>query len=556
MKRNFVTAFLSVVGSRVLLLGSSVVLTPAIIAFAGKSTYGEYGTLMSAWALIVIFMTDGVTSGIQKFLSEERDVPDWQNHVFGFYLRIAAALAVLTAILFVVAAYTGLVAWVWRDEFVGYFYLLAPLALVAQFRGFTRKALLGLKLEHIGEPIRVVHKVLFAAFAIGFVYFGFGVPGLVLGQLAASLLAGLVAAAFVYRRLSFRSVFRRTPDGFPTGELFSFNTLTVVYSFLLMSLYHVDILMLGAMMTSEKVAYYKAAMVITQFLWFAPRSLQSLMLQSTSNLWTQGRTERLTSMASRLTRYLLLLTLLLAIGMGALAHDFVPLYLSEEMMPSVEPLLILLPGTVGFALARPMLSINQANGDLRPLVLGTAASAVPNAVLNYLLIPVYGISGAAIATSVGYGSLVVFQTMIARHHGYEPFADARWLRVVVTALLAGVPIVLVARSIDARLVALLVVPVVGFVLFSSLSFATGAVGVDEVLEILDATPGPVSDRVRAARQRFASPASDTADPLTPFVDSEIGRTRPLGGLSRPRQAAAGLYVACLAVVLTLTLGVL
>lgn len=525
MRRNFVTAFLSVVGSRILLMSSSVILTPAIIYFAGKTVYGEYGTLMSAWALAIILMNEGVTSGVRKYISEDRPEDGWKEKVFGYYLRLATLLALLTAAGFVLAARFGVVEALWSELDPRYFYLLAPLAFVAQFRGYVRQTLLGLKKEHIAEPIRVLDKVSFAAAAIAITYVGYGVAGIVVGRVLGSLVTGLVAAAFLARHISFRSVFEIPDRDFPRWELFTFNSNTVVYTFLLMSLYHIDILMLASETTPDRVAYYKAALVITEFLWFAPRSLQALMLQSTSNLWAQERYDRIQQIAARLTRYLILLTVIMAIGMYALASTFVPLYLGEGMRPTVEPLMLLLPGVIGFAIARLLLSVSHAKGDMRTLILATGASAVLNFVLNAALIPEFGLIGAAVATSIGYGSLALTQVYAANRLGYRPFSDARIPRIAVVALVSAVPIFLLSDAIESGVLSLLVVPVVGFAVYSALAIAVGAVGLPEVFEIVDSMPEPVRSKSAALQFRLGIASPDgghesSHDPLDPWSDGD------------------------------------
>ena len=525
MARSFVTALISTVGGRLLRLLSSMLLTPVIIAFAGTQTYGEFGTLLSAFAMATILMSEGVHSGVRKYISEERERQNWQNEVFGFYFRIAVVMAVLTALAFVLAARFGLVTFLWGEKYVPYFYLLAPLAVATQFKGYFQRTLMGLKLEHIAEPVRVFYKVSFIGIAIVATYLGYGIVGLIASQIVASLLSVAVSLWFVIPRVAVRSAFSIPSRDFPRRELFTFNYNSIAYTFLLMSLFHVDILMLESFTGSEQVGYYKAAMVITQFLWFVPRSMQSVMVQSTSNMWAQGRTEEITEMASRITRYVLALTLLLALGMASLAPDFVRFYLGNTMLPSVTPLLILLPGTLGFAIARPILSISQAKGQLRTLIVTTAAAAAINFGLNVLLIPRYGILGAAIATTTGYTALGVLQFFGARYLGYNPFADLRLGRIAATAAVSAVPIFLVARLLDNHLLSLAVVPVVGFVTYSALTFATGVVRVDEVFDILTSAPGPIGAKAATARERIRS--VDLSAGIGAGIDAEVGAADPL-----------------------------
>jgi O-antigen/teichoic acid export membrane protein len=483
---------------------SLAVTTPVLVWLLGASAYGQYATVLSVFSLLMILVSSGINSGARKYLAEEREEAHWQDHVFGFYFRLALLLAAVAAVGFVLAARYGLVAATLGEELVPYFYLLAALAVLSQFMNYLRRSLMGLKLERIAEPIRVSFTWVFAAVAIGLAWLDFGVTGVLLARIVGALVVIGASAYFLVGRISFSHVLRPTPDGFPRRKLFAFNYKTVVYVFLLTSLYHVDVIMLGAVdsVSSETVGYYKAALVLAEFLWLVPRAVQSTMIQSVSNLWAEGQTERITDLATRVTRYGLLLTALLAVGIGALARDFVPLYYPPEFVASVTPLLLLLPGTVGFAVARPILSISHAKGDMNVVILATAAAAGINLGLNALLIPRFGMAGAAVATSIGYGSLPLFHAVGARRLGFEPFADARLGPVALTTGLSAVVIVGLAALLSNPLLSLVVVPPVGFVVYAGLALATGAIDLQEVAELLSALPAPVSGRANAVLDRI------------------------------------------------------
>ncbi|WP_255194889.1 lipopolysaccharide biosynthesis protein [Halorarius litoreus] len=503
MKRNPVTAFLSIAGGRIGVILVSFLTTPALVHFLTKAEYGAYGVVMAVFGLLMILVSSGINSGVRKYLAEDRDRADWASSVFGFYFRVAFVLAVIPAVLFAVAAHTGFISKLglgFGPAFRPYFYLLAVLTLAAQFREYIRRALMGLELEHVSEPIKVLHKVTFGIVAVGLAALGFGVEGVLAGEIVASSLAFIVAFYFISREVSLRQLVQPLPDDLPKRELFGFNSLTVVYIFLLTSMYHVDILMVNDMVNSQTAGVYKGALVIVQFLWLVPRSVQSVLIQETSSLWNEGRVEKVTEMASKATRYTLLFTLLLAVGLGALAFDFVPLYLGSDYAAAALPVVLLLPGTLGFAVARPIFSISHAKGELKTVIGATGASAVLNLVLNALLIPRYGMVGAAVATSIGYGSLPFFHYWGARRIGYDPFADARLGRIALTGVLTTVPIVGLTLTLSNRWLALLVVPPVGFLLYAVLALATGAIDVEEVRSVLVSVP-VVGPRVR----RFDSP---------------------------------------------------
>lgn len=491
MRRTIMSAILAIAGGKLLVTVVMFVSIPILVRLLGADGYGMYATLMAVFSLLMILVSSGINAGSRKYLSEDRDQPYWKDNVFGYYCRLAAVFAIVAAGLLIGIAEIGLIDRTLGERYAPYFYLLGVLTVAAQFRDYLRRSLMGLKLEHVSEPIEVGHKIVFAVMAISFVYVGFGVAGVLAAHIIASLLVAAVALAVLTRHVSISHAMRPTPADFPRSQLLSFNHLAILYVFLLTSLYHVDILMLEYFTTSATVGYYKAALVIVEFLWFVPRSVQSVMIQSTANLWLEEEIERINSLASKTTRYTLLITVLLAIGLAALAPTFVPIYYGAEFSPSVLPILLLLPGTVGFGLARPIMAISMAKGDMKILIAATGTAAIINFGLNLLLIPPFGMAGAAVATSVGYGSLPVFHVIGAYVIGYRPLSDLRFGRVVATALIAGVVIGSVAALLGTSAIALVIVPVIGGFVFGISAIATGAVTTDEIIQLLRKLPSPI-----------------------------------------------------------------
>jgi O-antigen/teichoic acid export membrane protein len=488
MERSFVRGFLSIFGGRVgkLLLG--LLGTPVIVRVLGDANYGNYATVLSVLSVIWICVNAGIFDGIRKYIAEDRDVPDWETNVFAFYLQVGVVLAIVAAILVVVATYFGVVGAVFGREFESYFYILAGLLVIRQLWAVARGALMGFGYEDRSESIRVVRLALALAVGVSLAYVGYGVDGMLTGRLAATALVSLAGALLVLRNVSAKSLTDPVPRTFPRRELLTYNTLSVVLILLLSSLYHVDVVLLNLMVGSSATGHYKAALVLAQFLWFVPGALQMLLLHSTSELWSNDRHEQISELASRLTRYVLLTTLLLAIGLAALVNAFVPLYFGESFTPTVAPLLILLPGTVGFAVTRPIMAIGQGEGSLRVLIYATGGAALLNLALNLLLIPAYGMVGAGAATSVGYGSMLAFHVWSARKIGFNPMRDLRVGRVVATASASGLAIFLLADVIDSGLVSLAVVPPVGFLLFATLAYSLRAVDRDELVELSNYLP--------------------------------------------------------------------
>lgn len=496
MSRSLFSAFLSIFSARVITSVVSILSLPIIVRILGPAGYGDYAFLMSTFNVLMIFVSSGVTEGVQKFVGEDRD-DEWRDRVVGFYFKLGFVLAVVGAVgVAGVAVFGPIERWL-GDGFRTYFALLAVLVLAVQCRAFVRRTLMGMNLERYSEPLRVAGKVVWVGATLALLYLGWGVSGLLAASILSSTLTSVVGGALILGQVSVSRALSPLPSSFPRSELLSFNVLNVVLALMMMSLYHVDVIMLRTLAGDSVTGYYKAALAIAEYLWFVPLSLQTLLLHSTSDLWADERFERIEELATRITRYTLLLTVLLALGVGALAGAFVPIYYGADFTRAITPLRLLLPGALAFAAVRPVFSISRANGNLKPLVGATGGAALLNVVLNGLLIPEYGMTGAAMATAVGYGSMLGFHVASARRLGYDPLADVRGGRVVLTAAVAAVPVFGATALLESDLLALAVVPVVGFAVYALAAVASGAITAREVADVAEALPVPVPEPIRS-----------------------------------------------------------
>jgi O-antigen/teichoic acid export membrane protein len=495
--RSLTEAFSALFSAKLATSVISIVSLPIIVRELGTTGYGDYAFLISSFSLYMILVSSGITEGVQKFVAEEREEDRWHEHVVGFYLRLTLGLGVVGALVVGFVSVSGLPSRLLGDPFSYYFGLLAVLVVAAQLRAFTRRTLMGLGLERYSEPLRVATKLTWVGLGLGLVAFGLGVDAFLLSNIAGATLLAVVGLWLISRRLSVSAILRGPPEGFPTRELLSFNGLNILLVLLLLSLFHVDVVMMRLLTDGGKTGQYKAALAIAEYVWFVPLSLQTLLLHSTSQLWAERQFERITDIASRVTRYVWLLVSLMAIGLFVLADEAIPLYFGSDFAGTVAPLIVLLPGTLGFALARPLYAINQGSGRLRMPIVATGAAAGINVVLNALLIPTYGMIGAAAATSVGYGSMFVFHVTCGHYLGYRPLEDLRLPALVGTIVVAAPVIYLVDAVLVNDYLSLAVVPVVGAVVYTVAAVSFGAVTVEELRSVTGALPAPVGPRLRS-----------------------------------------------------------
>lgn len=201
-------------------------------------------------------------------------------------------------------------------------------------------------------------------------------------------------------------------------------------SFLL--LMRVDVLILNAMTDARLVGLYTLAVSVAELI--------NLMTSSVANVLvgrqfsgTDAESVRATALSARIN---LLVGCALGIGLVVVSPILVPLVYGADFKESVPALMALVPGIVTLAWARGIGAyFVRRDKPLLVSLLAFGALAV-NVALNLLLIPLWGIVGASLASSVAYfgyatASITAFTRMatVSWHDLVPSGADFRRLAV-------------------------------------------------------------------------------------------------------------------------------
>jgi O-antigen/teichoic acid export membrane protein len=168
---------------------------------------------------------------------------------------------------------------------------------------------------------------------------------------------------------------------------------------------YVDTVILGLMRTDAEVGWYAAAYRVYEGLTYAPSILAAVLTPRLSYLFTHDRAAH----RSLLTRSLLAssgLAIVLGGAAALAAQPIVTLLFGSRYVAAAPPLQILAIGAL-FVFATWILHAAAISTNLdRRLLVTTAIGLGANVALNIVLIPRYGISGAAWATVLAEGLTV------------------------------------------------------------------------------------------------------------------------------------------------------
>lgn len=163
--------------------------------------------------------------------------------------------------------------------------------------------------------------------------------------------------------------------------------------------YRLDVFIVGFLLGPREVGLYVTATALAERLWDIPHALRTVLLQRVAASKEKESANQLTAQTVRVTLALVgMISLLLAF----VAYPLIRLLYGLAFLPSAPLLIILLPGIVLLSVGK--LLATHLSGQGRPEV-GTYAAAtalLATVSLDFLLIPPYGLTGAAIASAISY----------------------------------------------------------------------------------------------------------------------------------------------------------
>jgi O-antigen/teichoic acid export membrane protein len=416
----------------------AILLLPLYTRYLTPSDYGAVETLIALTAVLVTVLRGGIASAFFRFWFDSPD-PEHQRVVLrtSFWYTVAAS----TAGLVVGVGFAGEISellfdtpdrtWLVRAAFVALWAQMNYEQMTAVFRVEERSVAFVLaSLVNIG--ITVGATVLFV------VGFDWGATGLVAGNFTGTLCVW--AALLAYRReqlgLQFdRELYRRMEKfGLPLvpSALFLWATNFSDRFFLLKlaDAGEVGLYSIGVRLASAIV------LLLTAFRTAWPAFAYSI---------EDDREARRTY--GFVLTYLLFIACWAALALGLLSPWLVRLLTTSEFYGAskvVAPLAFasaLFAGYVVIAIGIGRVRQTQFNWVV------TGAAAVVNVALNLILIPPYGMMGAAVATIAAYGTMFLGMVWRAQHVYPVPY---QWRRVVTLGA-AAVGLVVLGKALDVPL---------------------------------------------------------------------------------------------------------
>lgn len=437
----------------------------------GAEGTGKYFFALSFTTVFVIFVDLGLTTVLVREAARIREKTQ-------SYFSTILSVKIIFGLLSYVAA-VAVINLLGYSEEIKYLVYLSGVTMLfdslhLSIYGVLR-ALGNLKYEAIG-----IVGSQFITLVLGsvFLYSGFPLIFLILAFVIPSFINVCYASIVLYKNYQIKLLPRFNPEIFKyLGKIAIPFALAAIFARVYS---YADSIILSKLAGNTAVGWYSIPYKITFAFQFIPLALVAALYPRFSEFFISDR-EKLVYYFERGIKYLLLIVLPIAIGISVLAKDIVLSIYTSEFLPSILPLQILMISLIFSFLSFPIgafLNACNRQGTQTAIIFFILAL---NVILNFILIPIYGVAGAAVSALAGNILLTVigyvFVQRISKLSNLRLFKDFFWL--LISACIMG----LAAWYVN-QYAHYLIAIAVGAIVYPAMLFITRAVTKEQVKEVV------------------------------------------------------------------------
>ncbi|MFC4437303.1 MULTISPECIES: oligosaccharide flippase family protein [Natrialbaceae] len=447
--------------------------------------YGALYWAIGILAVVQLVADLGLGKSAARYFSEYREKDPGQiPHL------IRSAVAIKIVLLTVVTSALLLshewLATVLGDPEVAPFLAAGALYIVAfSFSGFSQIAFQGFNNLGYSAIIQAISGFARLVFAIAFVLLGMGALGALFGYIVGYTIAAVVGLTILY--LEFYTK-HEPADEYESGlsrRLVEYSIpLTATRSANVIDK-RIDVVLVGIFLTPAAVAFYTVGKQITDFVLAPAESLGFTISPNFGEQKAAGQLEEARQIYEASLTNVLLLYIPATVGLVIVADPFITMVFGSNYAGAVPVLQIL----AGFIILQAITNLTSDSldylGRARSRAIAKGGTSVANFGLNLVLIPTFGVVGAAAATVATHTVYVAVNLYIV--HSELSLRLERLVRTVgcicaITGVMAVA--VLLVTPLISSFVMLVGAVAIGVLTWSVLAVTTGMIDVQEVRSVI------------------------------------------------------------------------
>ncbi|MGZ7048903.1 MAG: oligosaccharide flippase family protein [Methanobacterium sp.] len=481
-----------------------------IARLLGPAGYGLFGATLPFIGIFQILSAAGFPPAIAKFVS--------QHKALGEEDMARQVIVTATKLMMILGVFFGLVMFFSAGLIASYYGkpdLTLPLQAVSLIMPFSvivgafRGAFQGMYKMELIVASRGVEQLFTIILGVALVAIGFYAAGAVLG-IGLGFLASALISYILFRKYIWPMFPKKTVKMSFKEELGLLKTLLIfsvpvtITALSEMAIYDVSTFFITFFMAIQFTGFYTSADPIARIPLIISISVATAILPAASEAASLKNKALLDRYVFESYRYVVMTVLPLCVGIALFSQPLITRLFGPEFSPGWPVLSILVIGMTFYSLFMVSSSISQGVGRPRVPMYVLIIGTIINIGLNYLLVPLYGIVGAAIATTLAafiIMVLVLWQTFKITQVKL-PFPE--FVKIGIASLIMGLPLLLLPQTYLGLYIAVIISP---FIYLFAFAFIGGFTKKDiEIFRRYIHKLGPLSgvvERLITFIERFA-----------------------------------------------------
>ena len=395
---------------QIITLGSGFLLNIVLSRWLGPADFGLYTLTLTLFTISTLVAGLGIPETVVKYVADYKSDQERLNAIVTAGIINALLLGTVAGFAFFIFA-GEIAALFGMQELSGLIRIIAlavPLAIV----NTTLLGLLNGLREMRSYSFRfMIRSLLLIVLVVLFIAAGLGPGGAVLALLLTEVgtLAFVVSVVRRHFRLSV-SDHRET-----SKKMLAFGSRIFIASAVYLINTYTDTLLIGYMLTEIDVGRYAIAIAIARVAFLSlPGSFSTVNYPAISEYYSKGLRDAVEDLITRSIRYCLALLSMMGLVLIYLAETIIGFIFGPAYLPAVPALTVLVFGMIAFgavsSVGSAVSAMNRPGLSSKVNILVAGA----NVCLDLALIPLFGITGAAIGTAVSCTLLAVLILYILR----------------------------------------------------------------------------------------------------------------------------------------------
>ena len=436
----------------------------------GPSMYGILGLTLPFQGIFQTLSAGGLPPAIAKYVAEYEatDQKDLARQTIYTSLKIMIFLGVFFGFLmiFIVAP---LLANVYLNKPIA----LVPLQIVGIITPFSvivgafRGAFQGVyKMEYILYT-RAVEQLGMILFATAFVLIGLSTVGALWGTVLGFALS-CVVAVYLFKFHMGQLIPPANPDfKFSRKDELKLATMLVKFAIPViitgiaeMLIYNICTLVMGRFLLAEDIGFFAAADPISRLPLMISISVATTILPASSEAFSSGNKKSLNKYVSSSYRYSLLFVVPMCIGIALFAGPILRVFYFTDpsYVTGATALGILAIGMTFYSIFSISTSIVQGIGNPRIPMYILVFGAIFTGALSWIMVPAFGISGGALATTIGCFAMMVPILYFVFKLTKAKAPTKSVIKIIIASIIMGVAAIIVPKTVYGLIVGIICCP--------------------------------------------------------------------------------------------------